>query len=214
MTVRIVAIERIGPGLRARRILLDDFTERTTADAAVKALGLEVGDSVTTEKLEASLAELEPELARERALRLLGHRERSVFELTQRLTQDGFPHHAAASVVTSLARAGLVDDARFAGVWAHSRVASGYGSSRILREFAERGVDHDLAERALNAALDGVEDVERARALVRQRPPHDRRERERVLRRLLSRGFDIAVATRALNAIAPLGCDEAGFPEY
>jgi len=208
MNARIAAIEPVGPGLRARRIVLDDLAQRTTADAVVKAAGIVVGDHVSPEQLEALLATLEPDLARECAIRLLNHRERSVAELTHRLTDRGYPLTTSEAVVSSLAAVGFVDDTRFAELWSRTRVAAGYGSRRIRRELAERGVEPDVAEASLAAALDGADEVQRARAVVGNRVPHDRRERERALRRLISRGFDLSVALRALGSDAPLTCDD------
>jgi SOS response regulatory protein OraA/RecX len=208
MNVRVTAIEPAGPGLRARRIVLDDFTERTTADAVVRSAAIVVGDVVSAEELESMLAGIEPGLARECALRLLAHRERSVAGLSRRLVDRGFPQAVVEAVVTSLAAIGLVDDPRFADLWTRSRVAAGYGTRRILRELAESGIEPELAEASLTAALDGADDVERARSLVRADPPRDRRERERALRRLIARGFDLSVAMRALDDDTPLTSDD------
>jgi regulatory protein len=213
MNARVTAIEPVGPGLRARRIVLDDFTERITADAVVRSAAIDVGDVISPEDLESTLARIEPGLTRECALRLLAHRERSVAGLSRRLVDRGFPQAVVETVVASLAAIGLVDDTRFAELWTRSRVAAGYGSRRILRELAESGIDPGLAEAALAAALDGADDIERARSIVGAGPPRDRRERERVLRRLISRGFDLSVAMRALDVDTPLtsdDCDENG----
>lgn len=213
MNTRIATIETAGRGLGARRIVLDDTTQRVVAAATVKALDLEVGDSFREGELEAALARVEPELVRERALRLLGHRERSAMDLVQRLTDAGFPRALVQETVESLERVGAVDDTRFAEMWSRSRVTSGYGSRRIRRELMERGIDEAVAEAALLAALDGVDDTARARTLVGHHPPADRRERERLLRRLLAKGYDMSVAVGALDATDVLSSEDVTFPD-
>ncbi len=189
MTTRIEGIDSTGRGLRARRIRFDDGTERLTSRSAVKALGLEFDMSLSPAELERSLADVEPTLARERALRLLGYRERSVAELARSLEDDGFPRVVTTPIVTSLQASGLVDDERFAEHFVRTKLSAGLGARRILQELAERGVDKDLAEATLAAAGPAEHEVERVRALVQAHPPRDRRERERLLRKLVAKGF-------------------------
>lgn len=198
-TVTIQSVEAAGPGSRARRLTFSDGWEpRLTAASVVKELGLEAGDQVARDELLASLDELEPTHARERALRMLGYRDRTEHELVRALKDDGYPEAVARAVVDRFVEVELVNDARFASSWVASRTASGLGRRRIARELREKGVDDAVAHEALTAIADHDE-VDRARRALRGRTPETRAERDKLLRRLITRGFDMSIALAALE---------------
>ncbi len=203
MTARIDAIDSGGRGARARVVRFDDGSERRTTGAAVKALNLELGSSVTPDELDRALAEVEAQVARDRALRLLGYRERSVRELTGRLEDEGLPIEVVAEVIESLQGSGLLDDARFAEHLVHTRVSAGYGRARILRELTQHGFDREAACRVLARSEEelGQTDVERLELLLRERPIAGRRDRERILRRYVSKGFEPQTVLEALRTV-------------
>ena len=211
MTPRIVRIEDAGPDRKARRLVFDDDTDpRITAAAVVKALGLEVDAEMPRDALESALAEAESSLARERALRLLGYRERSVAELTRKLRDSGYGPDTIAPILSRFVELGLVDDERFAGMWVRSRAASGHGGRRIARELAEKGVPPEIAAAALQRDCPPDAQLARARESLRGRRAHDRKERERLVRKLVSRGFDLSTA---LQAVADVATDSDGDAE-
>lgn len=202
MSATVERIESVGPDSRARRISFSDGSApRTTSAAALKLLGLESGSEVEPLQLLEELAKHEPQLARDRALQLLGYRERSRQELYQRLRDNGYPDNVVAAVVARFCEVELVDDARFASAWVRSRISAGYGSRRIRRELAEKGVDDDLIAAAIEEeAVD--DELSRARASLRGSAARDSRERERLIRRLVSRGFELRVAVEAVGPLA------------
>jgi regulatory protein len=199
MGTTIQRIESVGPDARARRLVFEDASEpRVTASAALKLLALEAGSAVDPHDLEVELAELEPRLARERALQLLGYRERSRTELRQRLLDNGYPRGVVDGVVERFCEVELVDDARFASAWVRTRVSAGYGRRRVARELAEKGIEGSLIESALDEEMVGDE-LGRAKDSLRGRRARDPKERERLVRRLVSRGFELRVALEAVD---------------
>ncbi len=208
--VCIEAIDTAGRSRRARRIRFDDGTERVTAASAVKALGLESGMSLAPPELDSMLAGVEPQLARDRALRLLGYRDRSTRELARRLEDDGYPEKVVRSLVDSLHTLGLVDDVRFAERLVETRVATGYGSRRILHELLECGIGREEAEALLEASEAVSFELDRLRALLRARPPADSHARERLLKKLVSRGFPPATVLDAMSDLAEMGDEPPG----
>jgi regulatory protein len=199
MPLTIIAIETTGRSPRARRLRFDHAEPRLTSSSVVKLLGLAEGDLWDEQRLVEALQEAEPELAKERALRMLGYRERSSHELFQGLVDDGFDRSAATAVVNRLAELGFVDDERFATLWARSRVHAGFDRRRILRELREKGVDPDVAEVAVEEVAPAAEDLQRARAALRGKRASDRAGRDRLVRRLLNRGFDLQTAIAAVS---------------
>lgn len=199
MLARIEAIETAGPASKARRLIFSEGIEpRLTSATVVKQLGLEADSHVEIESLEADLQSAERVQARERALRMLGYRDRSQVELQRALTAEGYPDTIARAVVDRLVEVDLVDDARLAAAWVRSRAAAGLGSRRILRELSEKGIADDVAAAAFEAEYHD-DPVAAARGVLRGRTPETRAERDRMLRKLVSRGFDLRVAYAALE---------------
>jgi regulatory protein len=199
MSTTIQRIESVGPDRRARRLFFEDSSEaRVTSAAVLKLLSLDVGSEVDLDQLHAALAEQEPQLARERALQLLGYRERSRAELRQRLLENGYPTGVVDSVVDRFCEVELVDDVRFASAWVRTRASGGYGRRRIARELAEKGVDESIINSALSDELTDDE-LCRARASLRGRQPRDAKDRQRLVRRLVSRGFEFRTALDAVD---------------
>ncbi len=202
MLVTIDRIETAGPDRRARRLVFSGFDAepRLTSASAVKELGLEPGSGVDLASLEADLAEAEAHLARERAVRILEHRERSAHELRTRLIDDGYPRELAEEIVDRYLELGLVDDARFAALWVRTRAGAGFGRQRIQRELATKGIDEETARHALDEILHADDEASRARAVLGSRIPRDRAERERLIARLVRKGFGLSAALSAVDA--------------
>lgn len=200
MPVTIERIETAGPDRRARRLVFSDTSEsRLTSASVVRLLGLEEGLEVVQAELEASLKDTESAQARERALRLLGYRERSVQELRKRLIDDGYPTAITDGVIERMTESGLVDDERFARAWARTRAAAGFGSTRVRRELSLKGVDPDLSAEALAEAYAGQDPLASARKLIGNTQLVTRNDRDRAIRKLLRRGYDISTAIRAVD---------------
>ncbi len=206
MSHYIKDIEDAAPRSRARRLTLSDGAVVQTSAAVVKVLGLSAGDQIEVEELNQSIVQAEDGCDRERALRLLGYRERTVAELTNKLDADGYQLRTVRSTVDRMRELGLVDDARFARLWIRTRIRAGYGPRRIERELGDRGVCRQAIELAM-AEEWLVDPVVAARGHLLARWPRDRKERERTIRRLTAEGFEMGTILQAL-ADAPTDADE------
>ena len=140
--------------------------------------------------------------AKQRALGLLTRREHSRKELTRKLTSRGMDAAEVETAVTTLARDGWQNDARFAESLVRARVAGGYGPARIRAELATHGLDRE----AIATALDTFHGdwAETASDLVRRRygpvAALDLNQRRKAADFLIRRGFDsgsVRSATRA-----------------
>jgi regulatory protein len=134
------------------------------------------------------------------ALRLLGRRDYTTAELTNRLLDRGFVPEDVAAAVARLVADGSVDDARTARN--HVRVAihaKGRGRLRILAELRARGIDEALAREVITEL--SPDDDRRAieRFLARRCPGGPTRgDRDRLFRQLLRRGFPADTIARVL----------------
>ncbi|MFN2613348.1 MAG: regulatory protein RecX [Actinomycetota bacterium] len=145
-------------------------------------------------------------LAHEKALRLLGVRERSASELRQRLRQKGFDRDVIEGVLERLRETGLQDDSRFAEHYASEATTTrGFASRRVRGELMRKGISRDLA--AVASTTDPDQEEERARALAVQRAARmgslgaEARAR-RILSLLARRGYDADICRRIAAEVA------------
>ena len=166
---RMVAVELDG---RPWRVL--------PADAVVRA-GLAIGRPLDRQ----TARELGREVRRARALaaaaRSLAAADRSERALEQRLRQAGHSPAAREEAIASLARAGVLDDARLAESRAALLARRGYGDAAIRADLARRQIVPEAAASAV-AALEP--EVDRLRSALKGQSVTPA-----VLRRLAARGF-------------------------
>jgi len=147
-TITEIATARAGS--RVRIISLDEEPWHTTAAPVVRELGIAVGDIVDANTLANQLEAAERVAARERALAVLGFRERSVAELRSKVCDDGYPSGIVDDVIAAFERAGLVDDVRFTEAFVRSlSVGKKLGRRRIEQELTRKGISPEVAAAAL-----------------------------------------------------------------
>jgi len=177
--------------------------------AIVKALGLQVGDTIALGDVLVRRLEIEPQHARERAFRLLAYRERSTKEMADRLTDDGYLQSIVADTVSWLTDTGLLDDERFAEQMARTMIIlRGFGRQRALRELRRFGIVDDSAARALDAVAPAEGEDDRAFEIARRLSrPSD--SVDRLASRLVRRGFSASDALNAARScVSPSGTAE------
>jgi regulatory protein len=133
---------------------------------------------------------------------LLGRRDYTTRELTDKLHAKGFPADAVEAALRRLAADGLLDDRRVAA--AYVRTASqikGRGRVRIAHELQARGVGRSVIDDVLGRL--GPEDESQAiqAILARRRWPArpTLADRRRVFHHLLRRGFAPDVIAKAMR---------------
>ena len=125
----------------------------------------------------------ERERALDRAARVLARRDHSTESLRAKLERSGISAQAQEGAVEMLARAGYLDDVRFARDRAAHLAARGYGDEWIRADLGAQGVAAEAVDEAL-AALE----PERERALREAAELHGGLRAARTLGR---RGFSI-----------------------
>jgi regulatory protein len=87
--------------------------------------------------------------ALEKSVRALARRDHSAASLRAKLDRAGISDRAQADALETLARAGYVDDARFARARATQLAGRGYGDEWIRMDLEAQGVAAEAAEPAL-----------------------------------------------------------------
>ena len=137
------------------------------------------------------------------AYRFLGHRDRTVAEVRERLGAEGVEEAVIGEAVEELRHLGYLDDARYAQRFAEDRrTIDAWGAERIERRLLAVGVDPQLIEAALGEQGAG-EELEAALAVLRRRfaqPPAHDRDRDRALGLLVRKGYELELAYDAVRA--------------
>jgi regulatory protein len=136
--------------------------------------------------------------ARDKALRLLGVRNRSSRELRQRLLADGFSESVSDRVLQNLQESGLVDDQRFAVERARAMgKGKGWGPRKLRSDLIQRGIPAEVTEVAIGQAYGKQSCDEIMRRQIKKRfgsevlsSGADRKTRGKALRFLLQKGFE------------------------
>ncbi len=211
--MRVTAIKRQRKRPERVNVYVDGEFRFAAAAEVILRSGLERGSTLTEEELRSLEGADAAWKAREAALHLLAHRDRSEGELRQRLIAREHPPAAVADALERLRDAGLLNDARFARAYAKDRLrARPTGRTRLLADLRARGLAPDLAEAAADEALRDTSESEEElirRALRRFRtragePALKRRRRAYAF--LARRGFS---GEAIANALADPEFDES-----
>jgi regulatory protein len=210
---KVTAIE---PQRHAGRvsIFLDGEFALGMHEEVAAALGLQTGQELDSEDLQAMVRAETRRRAKESALRLLGFRARSREELRRRLERKGYESVVIDEVLEELANSKLLDDSEFTRAWVEARTTGRpMGRQRIAWELRQKGVDPETIGEALEersspdaelglAMIVGRQTVERVRGLERQAA------RRKLAAALQRRGFSWSVTSVVLERLLPGGQEE------
>jgi regulatory protein len=170
----------------------------------------------------------DPEAAMEIAIRFLGTRPRTRWELERRLRKAAASEDVISATLDRLAAMGYVDDVAFTRWWAEQRDRHAPRGRRMLEaELRQHGVPRDvleelrgteLAEPALNGESLPASESERARVALdrhlRGRAfPDEARARQRLGAFLIRRGFDPDTVRATLRAATAESTPEVSTPD-
>lgn len=143
------------------------------------------------------------------ALRLLGVRQRSVFELTGKLRDKGFAAADINETVEKLLKAGYLNDESFASALARSRAShKAWGPAKIARDLSNRGIAREIVKNAVALACPAEEELAKA-AFERWQKRNKgkssgREETQKAFRHLSSRGFSPSAIWKAIGKQSPV----------
>lgn len=133
------------------------------------------------------------------AYRLLGRREYSVFELSQRIGQKWPDADGVEALIDALVEENLLSDERYVEAFVRFRLQRFQGPLKIRAALGAKGVSDELISRELDAHSHEWPELA-AQWLERQNPGFiDFERKKKYYRRLISRGFTHAQAMDALN---------------
>jgi regulatory protein len=169
----------------------------------IVAAWLQVGQTISDEKIAQMQAQDRGEKAYQKALNLLNRRPRSEAEIAQKLKEKSVSEDESSETLARLRRSGLVDDARFAQEWVENRSDFRPRSRKALAfELRQKGVDQQIIEQSLEQldeeqmAYDVA--VKQARKLKDLDWPAFR---QKMTAFLIRRGFDYEVSASTIQRV-------------
>lgn len=150
----------------------------------------------------------------QRALKLLGSRERTSRELSSALERQGVEPEARAAALARMQELGYIDDASVAQGRARRLQKKGEAPRLIEQRLVRQGIEQGTARSAAQGAVEGQSELQQAAAALEQRlrgrPVRDEKERQRLLRFLMARGHRAAAAWAALRGRPVANAGAAG----
>jgi len=141
------------------------------------------------------------------ALKLLSYRERSEWEIRDRMRKKGYEDGLIEDVLRYLESHNFISDERFAQVWGENRIRRGYGRKRVYFELRQKGVEADLIDEVLDRLYSKVNEVEMALRLTKGKNFLLKKGNKRTIRKICGflkrRGFSSKVINEVLMEIGP-----------
>ena len=143
--------------------------------------------------------------AKNNAYALLRQRPRSEYEIRNRLKLKGYDSRVIEDIITSLKKAGDIDDLKFALFWMESRMNMNPVGDVVLKyELKEKGVDSGIIEATLSAKAEKFDEYKVAfdmagEKFARFKKLDRRKAAKRVYDFLVRRGFKYDVIRRVVE---------------
>lgn len=141
---------------------------------------------------------------------LVNRRDYSSSQLSQKLSDDGFPKDIVDSAVKRAVECGLVDDIRFAGSFIRSGVSRGWGRQRIERELSRRGVNAEDVPGWPEEFISEGDEADRAYELASRRHLTGKNDYQKIVRFLVGRGYSISLATQTARRVLDEAREDEG----
>jgi len=146
---KITALTRQKRNSERVNVYLDD--EFAFGLAALTAVHLRVGQTLSEPEIEALKEADTVEKAKEAAIRLIEYRPRSSGEIRRKLRQKAYSDTVIEHVIERLTDVQLLDDAAFARYWVEQRETFKPRSQMALRqELRQKGVQRDVIDKAVS----------------------------------------------------------------
>ncbi len=161
--------------------------------------GLHIGDAISEEEVNLLSKKDEFFRARDYAYSLLSYRERTEYEMKNRLFEKGFSAPAVSSVLDVLKSKDLINDRSFASKWVEDVLSHRpMGKLRVVHELRKRRVNDTIIDEVCCRRLEPVAEVTLARRAADKKLHALENYPQEVAKRRLynflkNRGFDFGV---------------------
>ena len=142
--------------------------------------------------------------AKESALVFLSYRDRSISEMNQKLSRQGYPAEVVEIVVRDLEKVDLLNDERFALSFSRYKIEDkSWGPEKLRFELRIKGIDKELAENVISRIYEKYSQNDLIQKLLSKRIKNqqevNRAEMKKHIDYLKRRGFRWDVIREAIS---------------
>lgn len=140
------------------------------------------------------------------AIRYLGNRDRTAFEIRKHLASKGFEEEEISSCLNYLHEYRLINDEDYCEKYIRYAMGKGRGPLRIRRELLDRGVAEEYIRTGLEGFFSGGKELEAAMSFVEKQASRgitlvSEKEVAKIGRQLTSQGYSVGVIYRILEKL-------------
>ncbi len=145
------------------------------------------------------------------ALYLLNYRNRSKFEIEEKLKKKQYPEEVVVQILRYLEEKGFVDDRKFAIEWTRKCIKKGIAHKRVEYELRQKGIEESLIKEVFKQIFSQIDEKKMALQILYRKkylPISDELKGEKKLKYfskmyqfLLRRGFPNTVAREVIEGL-------------
>jgi len=140
------------------------------------------------------------------SIKLIGLRQRSVFEITKRLERKGFSKDIVNGILKELKHYKYVDDEKFAESYINDRMNfRPCGKNMIKKELKEKGVAENIINDKVSKLISEKKELESAKILARkklkviEKNADKRKVYQKIASYLQSKGYSFDIISQAIE---------------
>lgn len=137
------------------------------------------------------------------ALTLLDYRERSQWEIKERMRQKRYTPEVIQQVINYLKEHDFLNDKRFSEEWANFVIKKGFARKRVYYELRKKGIAEDLIEEILEKLFSKIDETEMALRVVQKKRKMLKNERDfqRISEFLRRRGYSFSIINTVIDQL-------------
>ncbi len=137
------------------------------------------------------------------ALTLLDYRERSQWEIKERMRQKRYTPEVIQQVINYLKEHDFLNDKRFSEEWASFVIKKGFARKRVQYELRRKGIAEDLIEEILGKLFSKIDETEMALRVVQKKRKMLKNERDfqRISEFLRRRGYSFSTINTVIDQL-------------
>lgn len=146
--------------------------------------------------------EREIQKIKDQILNLLSYRDRSCYELKERLLKKGYQEENINQAISHLLKLGYLNDEEFASKWVKSRIKHRpRGRNLLKKELYSKGVDQEIVDKVVNNLVDDYQELETGISLAKKWIISHERDINKLKRYLYNKGFSITLINKIILSI-------------
>lgn len=136
--------------------------------------------------------------AKDDAYNFLSYRERSSYEIKDKLASKGYRENIIQEVISDLKRLNYINDHRFSRKWIKDRInLKPRGKHLLKKELRKKGIEDQIIDQTLNELVDDKVAVKMANTLAEKwLKRNSNSDLTKLKRYLYNKGFDIYIINK------------------